>query len=196
MHKSTESFGRRITMLNKATDAKLDIQQERIQKQLDQSIATTDLLRVQVDTMQQGISHLQASVAAILQKLDAIQQQQQMHPNQGSPSNLAAYGAGNFATSVHGGMQPPPPAYGAGHTMGTPGQAQFSTPSRQENSQPTSLHAATQMQHMNAGYNPKFMSPMYNPAMYTNIQAQQYPQQQLTGTHSPNMEMSPPRVAV
>eukprot|EP00978_Attheya_sp_CCMP212_P041151 scaffold232305_cov42-Attheya_sp.AAC.1 len=47
MTKSTESFGRRITTLNKATDAKLEIQQERIQKQLDQSIATTDLLRVQ-----------------------------------------------------------------------------------------------------------------------------------------------------
>eukprot|EP00978_Attheya_sp_CCMP212_P041154 scaffold232309_cov46-Attheya_sp.AAC.3 len=201
--KSTESFGRRIATLNKATDAKLDIQQERIQQQLDKSIATleqsmvtTGLLRKQVDNMETGLSHLQRSVEAIMQKLDIQRQPQQAYPHQGSQPPSAAYGVGQTFAPVHGGMQPPAPspAYGAGH-MVTPGQAQFSTPPRQENLQPSSLQTSTQMQHMNAGYNPKFMSPMYNPAIDRNIQAAQYSQQQLAGTHS-TMDVSSSQAAV
>ena len=196
MEKSTTSFGKRVATLNKALDAKLDIQQERlneqqnrVQAQLEQAIATTDMLRAQVDTMQQGMTHLQRSVDAILQKLDG----QQANQHQGSQPPTAAYGApGTFGTPVQGGgMQPPPLAYGAG-TVTPQGQGQFSSPSRT----PTSLQAASQMQLLNPGYNPRFMTQMYNPVNNMNIQGQYSQQQPAGSTPTNNMESSPSRVAV
>eukprot|EP00978_Attheya_sp_CCMP212_P043825 scaffold292961_cov59-Attheya_sp.AAC.4 len=51
-----------------------------------------------------------------------------------------------------------------------------------EQTQQSSLYQATEMQHMNAGYNPKFMAPMYSPAD-NQTQVQHY-SQQLAGPHT------------
>eukprot|EP00978_Attheya_sp_CCMP212_P030399 scaffold111563_cov34-Attheya_sp.AAC.2 len=76
-----------------------------------------------------------------------------------------------------------------------------SSPSREAHPQQSSPQQS-QMQHMNAGYNPKFMSPMYNPVQNPSQHnpdgaydpTHQY-SQQLTGTHTNNqMDMSPKRV--
>jgi hypothetical protein len=170
-------------------DEKLEIQQQSIQAQLGKSIATTEMLSKQVNSIQVSLETLTQTMNAFMFRMSDTTTPPGAQPQQ------QAYGpVQTFGTPTHGGMQPPPPAYGAGHTV-TPGQGQFSTPSRPANTQQSSLQAAS-MQLMNPGYNHKFMAPMYNPMADPN-QTQQYSQQHLAGSNSTNnMEMTPTRGAV
>jgi hypothetical protein len=83
MKASSESFRRRITTLSKAMDKKLDIQQERVQKQLDQSIATTDILREQVNSMHQS------TLATYNDQLMQSYSNSMTHSNLSNPSKLS-----------------------------------------------------------------------------------------------------------
>ena len=178
-----ESYGRRITNLNRAMDEKLEIQQKSIQAQLDKSIATTELLSKQVNNIQASVDSLTQTLNAFIFRMSETttppgatpQQQEQQSQQQMAPQRDET---GAYVT---------PPGQFAMTSFSTPPMAGAQT-------QQSSLHQAAQMQHLTAGYNTKFMSPMYAPPDTQQHQGQMYPQQ-LVGPHTTNnMDMSPKRV--
>eukprot|EP00978_Attheya_sp_CCMP212_P027661 scaffold93194_cov53-Attheya_sp.AAC.3 len=164
-------------------DEKLELQQQSIQAQLDKSIATTEMLSKQVNSIQLSLDTLTQTMNTFMLKMaggtpstpgpqphqQGQQKQQQMSPQRHETGAQYVTPQGHFA------------------------MANFSSPTMGEQTQQSSLYQANQMQHMNAGYNPKFMSPMYGPAE-NQTQGQHY-SQQLAGPHTTNqMDMSPKRV--
>jgi hypothetical protein len=166
--------------INRFTET-AEMQQKSIQVQINKSNETASLLSTQVNSMQQSLETLTSTLNAfILQMSGAPPAQQPQQPIQHQPSSPSQQ------TPL---PPPPPPTYTAGAPYVTP-QGHFAMGNFS-----SSLQQA-QMQHMNPGYNTKFMSPMYGPPDMTNpSQHQQHSSQQLAGTHTNNsMDMSPKRV--